>query len=259
MILPNGHIVDTFFDYGQGQRSPDAAPNGASEAASPTARSRAAAIDHRRGDRSVVSTDGGATWSAEQEVVNNGGGYADGVRCCLFGADIDAVTHRMYVAYEGGVGNTDPVYLTFSDNGMDWSSPVRVSRGDVSGVQRVNVDVVARNGSVYVGYGTRTKPRQSGGFVQQQLSTSGNGGRSFGPPVSIGPRSVLKYAAFAEGYFPGDYIGEAIAPGPRLHGVGRLVEAAGVLDVQVPPGDLRGDAPAVAPPRVVINAPSGHL
>ena len=50
---------------------------------------------------------------------------------------------------------------------------MRVSRGDVSGVQRVNVDVVARAGRVYVGYGTRTKPQQHGGFVQQQLSTSG--------------------------------------------------------------------------------------
>jgi len=36
---------------------------------------------------------------------------------------------------------------------------------------------------------------------------------SFNPPVAIGPRSVLKYAARSEGYFPGDYIGEAIAPG----------------------------------------------
>jgi hypothetical protein len=31
--------------------------------------------------------------------------------------------------------------------------------------------------------------------------------------MSIGPRSVLKYAAQSRGYFPGDYIGEAIAPG----------------------------------------------
>jgi hypothetical protein len=210
MILPNGHIVDTFYDYGKGQRTPDAAPNGGPQRIPDGA--RVATINAAGPIESVVSTNGGATWSAENEVVNNGGGYADGVRCCLFAADIDAVTHRMYVAYEGGVGNTDPVYLTFSDNGTDWSSPVRVSRRDVSGVQRVNVDVVARAGRVYVGYGTRTKPGQSGGFVQQQLSTSGNGGLSFGPPTSIGPRSVLKYAAFAEGYFPGDYIGEAIAP-----------------------------------------------
>jgi hypothetical protein len=220
MILPNGHIVDTFYDYGQGQRSPDAAPGGVTPEASGATRQQRHAFVAPRATinasgpiESVISTDGGATWSPENEVVNNAGGYADGVRCCLFGADIDAVTHRMYVAYEGGVGDTDPVYLTYSDNGTDWSSPIRVSRGDVSGVQRVNVDVVARAGRVYVGYGTRTKPAQSGGFVQQQLSTSTDGGLSFGAPVSIGPRSVLKYAARSEGYFPGDYIGEAIAPG----------------------------------------------
>jgi hypothetical protein len=78
--------------------------------------------------------------------------------------------------------------------------------------------VVARGGTVYVAYGTRTQPQNSGGFVQQQLSVSRNGGRSFGSPISIGPRSVLKYAAQARGYFPGDYIGEAIAPG-RIYAV----------------------------------------
>ena len=30
--------------------------------------------------------------------------------------------------------------------------------------------------------------------------------------MSIGPRSVLQYAARARGYFPGDYIGAALAP-----------------------------------------------
>jgi hypothetical protein len=119
----------------------------------------------------------------------------------------------MYAAWEGGVGPTDPVYESFSRNGKNWSSPIRVTRGDVPGVQRVNVDVVARAGKVYIGYGTRTHPKREGGFVQQQVSLSTNGGHSFGTPTSVGPRSALKYAAQAGGYFPGDYIGEAIAPG----------------------------------------------
>ncbi|MGH8859982.1 MAG: sialidase family protein [Jatrophihabitantaceae bacterium] len=216
MVLPNGAIVDTFYDFGAGNMVPDAVP-GARPDRAPTQRqrasARAAAIDATGTIMASTSTDGGATWSPETEVANNAGGYADGVRCCLFAADIDAVTHTMYAAWEGGVGDTDPVYLSFSNDGTSWSSPVRVSRGDVSGVQRVNVDVVARARHVYVGYGTRTKPEQNGGFVQQQLSTSANGGRSFGAPISIGPRSVLKYAAQAGGYFPGDYIGAAIAPG----------------------------------------------
>jgi hypothetical protein len=47
---------------------------------------------------------------------------------------------------------------------------------------------------------------------------SRNRGATFEAPISIGPRSVLQYAARAGGYFPGDYIGEAITPG-RLYGV----------------------------------------
>jgi hypothetical protein len=207
MIRPNGTIVDTFYDYGAGRRAPDFAGVGYRH------RADLAAVDAAGPIYASISTNGGKTWSPETEVVNNAGGYANGVRCCLFAADIDRVTHKMYVAYEGGVGSTDPVYEVFSTNGRQWSSPVRVSRGDVDGVQRVNVDVVARGGRVYVGYGKRTNAAQSGGFVQQQMSTSMDGGRSFGAPVAIGPRSVLKYAARADGYFPGDYIGEAIAPG----------------------------------------------
>lgn len=216
MILPNGSIVDTFYDFGTGGQVPDAVPGVRPEA--PLARTgrSAAPIDATGTIFASTSSDGGATWSAESEVADNAAGYATRVRCCLFAADIDAVTHLMYVAFEGGVGTTDPVYESSSRDGVSWSSPVRVSRGDVPGAQRVNVDVVARAGSVCVGYGTRTHPKQDGGIVQQQLSVSANRGRSFGPPTSVGPRSVLKYAARAGGYFPGDYIGEAIAPG-RLY------------------------------------------
>lgn len=46
-----------------------------------------------------TSTDGGLTRSPETEVATNAGGYAEGVRCCLFGADIDTVTQTMYVAW----------------------------------------------------------------------------------------------------------------------------------------------------------------
>ena len=219
VVLPNGSLVDTYYDFGAGGTAPDAIPGLAPE--SPQNRlhrnaTPAAPIDASGSVYASTSRNGGRTWSTGVLVTNNAGGYADGVRCCLFSGSIDAVTHRMYIAWEGGVGSTDPVYVASSRDGVQWSSPIRVSRGEVRGVQRVNVDVVARGGKVYVGYGTRIQPQRDGGFVQQQLSVSTNAGRSFGPPTSIGPRSVLKYAAQARGYFPGDYIGEAIAPG-RLY------------------------------------------
>jgi hypothetical protein len=219
MIRPNGSIVDTYYDFGAGQRAPDAVPGRHPE--TPQARLRRmaaqpAAIDAAGPIFAAISGNGGRTWSAGREVTNNGGGFAPSVRCCLFAADIDRVTKKMFVAWLGGVGNTDPVFISFSLNGRDWSSPVRVSRHDVNRVQRVNVDVVARGGRVYVAYGTRTHPNNHGGFVRQQLSVSQNGGRSFGAPMSIGPLSVLRYAARAGGFFPGDYIGEAITRG-RLY------------------------------------------
>lgn len=224
MILPDGAIVDTYYDYGKGQRTPDLAPGGAPEVrrgeqrhVAPAA-APATTIDATGTIYAATSTDGGRTWSPQVEVANNAGGYADGVRCCLFSATIDPVTHVLHAAWEGGVGDTDPVYTAFSSDGVQWSSPVRVSRGDVPGVQRVNVAVAARGGRVWVAYGTRTKPGDHGGYVQQQVSASGNGGYSFGGPVSVGPVSVLRYAAQAGGYFPGDYMGLVATPG-RLLGV----------------------------------------
>jgi hypothetical protein len=165
----------------------------------------------------VRSSDGGQTWTEPAEVINNAGGYATGVRCCLMSATVDASTQTMYVAYEGyGQGNTDPVLLVSSRDGVRWTSPVAVSHGDVRGVQRVNVDVSAARGNVYVAFGTRTDPSDHGGYVQQMLAASTDRGRTFGSPLSLGPVSVLRYAAYAGGYFPGDYMGTSIS-GSRLY------------------------------------------
>jgi hypothetical protein len=216
VIEKDGTIVDTYQNFGSAGAAPDVAPAdrpiGAARGARP-------AVVHSFGPIDVsISTDGGRTWRRTAEITKFGGGYAQNVRCCLFGADIDAKTGIMYVAFLGaGIQrNTDPVFLAASRDGSHWANPIQVSRGDVAGIQRVNVDVVARGGSVFVSYGTRTNPADHGGFVRQQLSVSRNRGASFGSPVSVGPRSVLEYAARSGGYFPGDYIGEAITAG-RLY------------------------------------------
>ncbi len=218
MIQANGTIIDTYYNYGPGQH-PDAKPGAVPEAQA--ARAHVAARQSINASGSIFasrSADGGQTWTTVAEIVVNGGAYAPGVRCCLFGADIDARTGQMYVVYNGAgaSGNTDPVELSSSTDGFNWSAPVRVSQGDVPGVQRVNVDVVARGGHVYVSYGTRTDIGNHGGVVQQQLSVSYDRGLTFGTPMSIGQLSVLRYAAQAGGYFPGDYIGSAITSG-RLY------------------------------------------
>jgi hypothetical protein len=215
MITAAGAIVDTYYDFGP------ATAGGDEERGSAPRRDAGLAqriVNNRGNIFASRSDDGGRTWRRIAQVAANGGGFAPGVRCCLFAATIDRSTGIMYVAFHGaGLGTTDPVFLAAStDGGRLWTNPVQVSQGDRTGVQRVNVDVVAQNGTVYVTYGTRTDPDAAGGTVRQQISVSRNRGSSFGAPQSIGPVSVLKYAAQAGGYFPGDYIGEAIAGG-RLY------------------------------------------
>jgi hypothetical protein len=217
MILANGTIVDTYYDYGLAERTPDLAPGGNPE--SPRLRAklrRAAALAGANPAWPILaarSADGGLTWQPVGQVTDNAIDTLPDVRCCLFAADVDQVTQVMYVAWlSSGPGVTDPLLISSSRDGQAWSTPVSVSRGDGRGVQRVNADVVARAGAVYVSYGTRTQPGSNGGFVQQQLSVSHDGGASFASPMSIGQRSVLRYAAQSDGFFPGDYIGMALAP-----------------------------------------------
>jgi hypothetical protein len=214
MILKDGTIVDTFYDYGKGGAVPDVP--GLRPEHVPAGFAAPTTIDASGTIYATRSSDGGATWSDEVEVANNAGGYSPGVRCCLFAADLDVATQTMYTAYLGGVGDADPVYVSWSKGGQQWTSPQRVSQGDVAGVTRVNVDVVADKGTVYVTYGTRTHANDHGGYVQQQLSSSTDGGLNFAAPMSIGPRSALQYAAQAGGLFPGDYIGAALSNG-RLY------------------------------------------
>ena len=219
MILANGTIVDTYYDYGDTGVRPDLAPGAGSE--SPRlAQRRSQSVTPNAITPGVPifatrSTDGGQTWQPPVKVVSSAVDTLADVRCCLFAADIDQVTKVMYVAWldAGGPGDSDPALISSSRDGVLWSAPVPVSKGDRDGVQRVNIDVVELDGDVYVSYGTRTQASSNGGFVQQQLSVSHDRGRTFASPLSIGPRSVLQYAAQAGGYFPGDYIGAAIAPG----------------------------------------------
>lgn len=223
MILADGTVVDTYLDYEDIGVRPDLVSPGGGESpllarrASTSARQNVtpAALTPGVGIFATKSTDGGLTWQPAVEVVGSAVDDLPDVRCCLFAADVDQVTHKMYVTWldAGGAGDSDPVMISSSTNGTVWSSPVPVSQGDAPGVERVNVDVVALAGDVYVSYGTRTQASSNGGFVQQQVSVSHDGGLTFAAPQSFGQRSVLQYAAQSRGYFPGDYIGAAIAPG----------------------------------------------
>jgi hypothetical protein len=202
VIQPDGTITDVYMDFGPA-RAGDGPEAGASRSVSQSAAAGSGVSLVAR-----VSHDGAATWGAQSLVVKNVGGGPAGIRCCLPATGGDPVTGRMYTVWEGnGPGSQDPVWLSRSANGLTWSAPVRVSRDASATIQHVNVGVSAYGGKVFVSYGTRNTAVHKGEFVQEQLSSSYDGGASFGSPLPVGPLSNLTYAAVAGGKFPGDYTG----------------------------------------------------
>ncbi|HSV66515.1 MAG TPA: sialidase family protein [Mycobacteriales bacterium] len=212
MIQADGTITDTYLNFGaaRGDEGPERPGVGGAQSGS----QRGTRLGARQvGDRLVARTsrDGGLTWSAEVLVTDDVGEGPAGIRCCLPSATIDPVSGRMYAAWNSVT--PDQVRLARSVDGRHWSRPVTVSRSGQPGLDRVNVDVSAYGGRVFVSYGTRDTTVEAGRYVQQQVSASYDRGAHFGAPVSVGPLSDLRYAAQARGIFPGDYIGSAATRG----------------------------------------------
>lgn len=208
MLRPDGTIVDAYYHEVPGREGPErpGATAGIAAGAAAPAGFRIVARESR---------DGGATWSGETVIARDFGFGPPDVRCCLPSATADPVTGALYLVYIA-IGRGEPIKMAISRDGRHWSRPVAVTPAGASSVQHVNADVSAYDSKVFVSYGTRTVNRDRGRFVQQQLLSSGNAGRSFGPALALGPRSDLKYAAFAGAAFPGDYIGSAVF-GNRLY------------------------------------------
>jgi hypothetical protein len=213
VIQPDGTITDVYMNFGP-HRATDGVRGGVAGEHLGAAQSAAAGSGVWLVAR--VSRDGGATWSAESLVVKNVGGGPAGIRCCLPATSGDPVTGQMYTVWEGnGPGAMDPVWLSRSATGLKWSAPVRVSSDPGTTTQHDSVAVAAYGGRVFVTYGTRNTAVDHGNLVQQQISSSYDGGTSFGPALPVGPLSDLTYAAVAGGKFPGDYVG-ASATASRL-------------------------------------------
>jgi hypothetical protein len=212
-VLDDGTVVDTYLDFTLAGRS---AENEEGEKGDRTAgpragADRAAAADPNLRILARRSKDGGATWSAASVVAQQVGGGPDGVRCCLPSATVDASTGQLYSAWTSE--DSSQVLVSSSGTGRTWTAPRRVSHGTRAGLQRVNVDVTADRGVLTATYATRDSKVAGGRYWQQQVSTSRDGGHTFGPALAIGPRYDSKYAAVARGIFPGDYIGSASAAG----------------------------------------------
>ncbi|MGI8695550.1 MAG: sialidase family protein [Mycobacteriales bacterium] len=219
MLQADGTITISYFDYGTSSAEKDAtglAPHGAGvtpHAAGVAPHAATAPVIYKI--RARTSYDGGATWTGAAHISSYIGYGPGDVRCCIPPGTADPVTGRMYAAWNG----VDPskVFLSYSDDGRHWSPAKQVNTNYKANLTHVNVDVAAYGGKVFVFYGTRDQDRQSGRYVQYQVSTSYDKGATFGPAVSLGPAANLKYAAIGSGKpFPGDYMGSAATSG-RLY------------------------------------------
>jgi hypothetical protein len=97
-----------------------------------------------------------------------------------------------------------------ANGGKTWTRAVQVTHGNAPDIQYINAAVTAANGRVFVAFGRRNL--NSPNIIQQELTWSSDGGKTFAPPIALGPPSNLKYAAVAGGKFPGDYTGLSATP-----------------------------------------------
>jgi hypothetical protein len=221
MVKPNGTIVDSYLDYGpngaaEGPEAGDA--RGAEQKTVPARASASATVSAAAVYPAMVtaiSKDGGATWSSGGTVTRDLGDGPPGFRCCLTSATADPVTGQLHASWN----SVDPtkIKLSSSTDGKTWSAPVVVNRPDKA-LLGVSSDVSAYNGTVTVAYGLTNAATASGRFGRQFVATSRDAGRHFLPPTAIGPQIDYKYAAVADGIFPGDYVGTAMTKG-RLYAV----------------------------------------
>ena len=66
MIMPNGTIVDTYYDFGVGGAVPDVVPGAAPERTQQTTGAIPSTINATGTVYAATSTDGGKTWSARE-------------------------------------------------------------------------------------------------------------------------------------------------------------------------------------------------
>jgi hypothetical protein len=143
----------------------------------------------------------------------------------LLAADVDRLTGRTYVVWEDSYYRTDAAndaVLSWSDDGIRWSTPVRVNRGPGNdNVDHYNPSVATHvDGSVDVIWRQRKETASNdvttySTDVDTYLARSHDLGKTFGAPVKIDlAPSDTRFGAFSRnGLFQGDYDQVATAGG----------------------------------------------
>ena len=159
------------------------------------------------------STDGGDTWSEPVAIADL---RAAGLANARTGgitptAAIDPRSGILYAAWQDGrfSPGIDQVVLSRSvDGGQTWSAPQRVSDGPLDAANFTPALAVTPSGIVGLAYySLRNDPSRSFG-VDEYLAVSRNQGKKFLRSTRVSAASWdMRFAAFAEGFFLGDYQG----------------------------------------------------
>jgi hypothetical protein len=160
------------------------------------------------------STDGGDTWSAPVVVAAlQPAGVADARTGGIIPtAAIDPKRGDLYVAWQDSRFSTQAtpqIVLSRSrDGGQTWSPPQRVSDGPLDAPAFTPALAVNSNGLVGVTYYSMRNDPARRFLVDEYFTFSRNRGQKFVKGQRVSTASWdLRFAAFAEGFFLGDYQG----------------------------------------------------
>jgi hypothetical protein len=169
----------------------------------------------------VRSTDGGITWSAPIIVDHERTMPVPNVRSgdTVPILAVDRRTGKLYATWQdvrfssGVLRRTDILVTSSSDGGLTWSAPVKANdtpltaRGLHAFTPAIQVDDAGRVGVLYYDLRFDTNYKDDSIITAEWLAVSTDGGRTFGPSQQVTPPFDHQYAAFAGGYFLGDYQG----------------------------------------------------
>jgi len=163
------------------------------------------------------STDGGDTWSAPVTIAEALSAGVEGSRTgeSIPAAAIDPRNGTLYVVWQDArfSPGVDQIVLSISTDGGDtWSEPRLVSDGPRDATNFTPAVAVNANGVIGVSYYSLRNDPARRVLVDEYLAVSRNRGGTFGRSQRVTTVSFdLRFAAFSEGFFLGDYQGLAAA------------------------------------------------
>ena len=195
------------------------------------------------------SEDGGATWSAPQQVAVQNSAGVRGLRTGdgLPSAAIDLRSGRLWVVWNDDslTPQVDQIVASSSsDGGRTWSAPVRVSDGPTDAPAFNPAIAINAEGIVAVAYASlRNDPARR--YLVDQYMTVTNSRGVFGRSLRQSTQSFdVRFAAIADGFFLGDYQG-LVAGAKTFRPIWVATNAAS----RIHPASKQPDAYGVTPPR----------